>query len=113
MSSANPWAGAARAAVLRPARLSISIERLDILGKEPDGRAGCLVSVEDRIADQGQVDGLIGFEERMSGVKIEEFACPNHYPRDERAGRFALHGSRCETARCAARPRFPASISLA
>ena len=59
---------------LAASAVPISIQRLDILGLESDGRAGCFVSIEYRVADQGQVDRLIGFEERT--VRGEDSGVP-------------------------------------
>ena len=61
---------------LAAAAVPVAIRRLDVLGIEPDGRAGCLVSVEDRPANQRQVDGFMRFEQRMPGMKIEDIPRP-------------------------------------
>ena len=52
----------------------ILVQRKNILGKKPNGHARCVIDVENRVADQGQVDRTIGFQVRLPGMKIEKFA---------------------------------------
>ena len=61
----------------------------DVLGTEPDRSARGLVSLEDGVGDERQVERRVGLQLGPTGVKVEELAALAQRPAGGRAGRIA------------------------